>query len=176
MRDYDPSLGAYIQPDPLGLVNGSAVYRYAAGNPMRYSDPTGEIIPVAGAVVVGGAIAGHALGELADYVESNNCECHPLPSSGIASAVAGASAADGSAMAIKKRFTMKGSSRGISYQSKYASRLINYRVKRRIYTPKAKWPWPRTNHVGRAVGRWAPAVGYGYAAYDLSRIVRCIIK
>jgi len=41
MRDYDPTLGAYVQADPLGLVDGPSVYRYAAANPGRYVDPRG---------------------------------------------------------------------------------------------------------------------------------------
>ena len=33
MRDYDPTLGRYIQADPLGLVDGPAIYGYALQNP-----------------------------------------------------------------------------------------------------------------------------------------------
>ena len=36
MRDYDATLGRYIQADPLGLVDGASVYGYALGNPSRY--------------------------------------------------------------------------------------------------------------------------------------------
>jgi RHS repeat-associated protein len=42
MRDYDPTLGRYIQADPLGLVDGASVYNYALQNPGRYVDPRGE--------------------------------------------------------------------------------------------------------------------------------------
>ncbi|QGX98610.1 hypothetical protein EI983_10105 [Roseovarius faecimaris] len=42
MRDYDPTLGRYIQADPLGLVDGASVYGYARQNSRRYTDPTGE--------------------------------------------------------------------------------------------------------------------------------------
>ncbi len=28
MRDYDPTTGRYMQPDPLGLVDGASVYGY----------------------------------------------------------------------------------------------------------------------------------------------------
>ena len=44
MRDYDPTLGRYIQADPLGLVDGASVYRYALQSPARYIDPRGESI------------------------------------------------------------------------------------------------------------------------------------
>ena len=42
MRDYDPTTGRYLEPDPLGLVDGASVYGYALQNPGRYVDPRGE--------------------------------------------------------------------------------------------------------------------------------------
>ena len=42
MRDYDPTTGRYLEPDPLGLVDGASVYGYVKGNPGRWIDPTGE--------------------------------------------------------------------------------------------------------------------------------------
>ncbi len=41
MRDYDPTTGRYLQPDPLGLVDGASVYGYALQSPLRYTDPRG---------------------------------------------------------------------------------------------------------------------------------------
>jgi RHS repeat-associated protein len=51
-RDYDISTGRYIQADPIGLAGGPSPYVYAMGNPVRYTDPTGEVVPL----VVLGAI------------------------------------------------------------------------------------------------------------------------
>jgi RHS repeat-associated protein len=51
MRDYDPTTGRYIQPDPLGLDGGVALYGYALQSPMVYIDPRGE-----NPAVVGGAL------------------------------------------------------------------------------------------------------------------------
>ncbi|WP_375283171.1 RHS repeat-associated core domain-containing protein [Marinicauda pacifica] len=40
-RDYDPALGRYIQPDPIGLAAGPNVYTYVDANPLNAIDPTG---------------------------------------------------------------------------------------------------------------------------------------
>jgi RHS repeat-associated protein len=50
-RSYDPSLGRYTQPDPLGFVDGPSVYGYAGGSPGRYVDPDGRWIWVIPRVV-----------------------------------------------------------------------------------------------------------------------------
>jgi RHS repeat-associated protein len=71
-RDYDPEMGRYLQPDPLGLAGGLNPYPYAEGNPLRYSDPQGlmvlpwpVIVPAAeqalGALI--GFIAGAAIAD-----------------------------------------------------------------------------------------------------------------
>ena len=41
MRDYDPTTGRYLEPDPLGLVDGASVYGYALQNPQGVIDPNG---------------------------------------------------------------------------------------------------------------------------------------
>ena len=40
-RDYDPRLGRYTTPDPLGLDGGMNPYAYAANNPLTNVDPLG---------------------------------------------------------------------------------------------------------------------------------------
>ena len=80
-RDYDVSTGRYIQADPIGLAGGQSPYSYAMGNPLRYTDPTGEFVPAViafcmtplGAVActsVVGAITG-VISELAIQAGSN---------------------------------------------------------------------------------------------------------
>ena len=40
-RDYDPSLGRYLQADPLGLAAGQSLYGYAYGDAVNVIDPDG---------------------------------------------------------------------------------------------------------------------------------------
>ncbi len=40
-RHYDPTLGRYTQPDPLGFVDGPSVYGYAGGRALIKTDVSG---------------------------------------------------------------------------------------------------------------------------------------
>jgi RHS repeat-associated protein len=57
MRDYDPTLGRYIEADPIGLGGSSVanmnVYGYASQNALRYVDPWGQQV----AIPAGGLLA-----------------------------------------------------------------------------------------------------------------------
>ena len=43
-RYYDPELGQYLTPDPLGTPDGPNPYAYVAFNPLRHVDPDGLVL------------------------------------------------------------------------------------------------------------------------------------
>ena len=69
-RDYDPSLGRYLQADPLGLDAGQSLYGYVGGDPLNFVDPEGLRVGV-GSLFYG--IAGAMATNLAEQKLRNRC-------------------------------------------------------------------------------------------------------
>ena len=75
-RDYDPTLGRYMQVDPLGLLGGLNVYLYANANQISFADPTGEH-PVAIAIRAAIAAAYRAMQRAIARCAGNPvCKCN----------------------------------------------------------------------------------------------------
>ncbi|MBK8970833.1 MAG: hypothetical protein IPM37_05520 [Hahellaceae bacterium] len=57
-RDYDPSVGRYVQSDPIGLRGGVNTYGYVYQNPLLYTDPRGEFAGALGPglIILGGGL------------------------------------------------------------------------------------------------------------------------
>lgn len=58
-RWYDPGNGRWLSRDPSGYVDGSSLYEYCRGNPLKFVDPYGLFSRPSG----GGQAAGEAAGE-----------------------------------------------------------------------------------------------------------------
>jgi RHS repeat-associated protein len=56
-RYYDPAIGRFISRDPAGMVDGVNRYAYVGGDPVDYTDPSGEF-----ALNAAGALAGAGYG------------------------------------------------------------------------------------------------------------------
>jgi RHS repeat-associated protein len=63
-RDYDPSIGRYIESDPIGLDGGINTYGYAYQNPVTHYDPDGKFAFLAPALAGGGTSGGALSGGL----------------------------------------------------------------------------------------------------------------
>jgi RHS repeat-associated protein len=60
-RDYDPGIGRYREPDPIGQLGALNLYAYVGNTPVNASDPHGLLT----AVVYGVPVSGNPFGHIA---------------------------------------------------------------------------------------------------------------
>ncbi|OYU69721.1 MAG: hypothetical protein CFE28_06720 [Alphaproteobacteria bacterium PA2] len=105
-RNYDPTLGRYIEADPLGIDAGQNPYAYVDGRPTEYSDPEGLIIPliIEGALVGGGIDLGLQLLNNGGHFECVNWK--QVGKEALIGAAFGGIAEVGSLALVGKEFTI----------------------------------------------------------------------
>jgi RHS repeat-associated protein len=74
-RNYQPSSGRYIQPDPIGLKGGLNPYVYSYNTPTLLTDPTGLSVDWTGTVLAVGVVAGGG-GQVLRFNLTSECKCH----------------------------------------------------------------------------------------------------
>jgi RHS repeat-associated protein len=70
-RDYDPTIGRYVQSDPLGLLGGANTYDYASSNSETNFDPLGPSAANA-AVAKNSMISPSLLNAPVEYLEQSS--------------------------------------------------------------------------------------------------------
>jgi RHS repeat-associated protein len=104
-RFYDPQIGRYLTPDPLGLVGGFNLYVYVQNNPINFIDPYGlemsDILPGIRTALVEGAIgAAYATTQAANATADIAMNGHPLAQAALGVALFSEAAPLASAAAI----------------------------------------------------------------------------
>jgi RHS repeat-associated protein len=81
-RYYDPTIGRYVTPDPIGLKGGINLFVYTANNPVNRIDPIGHGPVAVGACVVltisDAVYTGYTLNKLQKEVEKLRVEKRKL--------------------------------------------------------------------------------------------------
>jgi RHS repeat-associated protein len=76
-RDYEASIGRYVQRDPIGLNGGINVFGYVGGRPVFWVDSTGLEVNWSGSIYSGGASIGLG-GAVMKFEFTSECKCNKI--------------------------------------------------------------------------------------------------
>jgi len=102
-RYYHPGLQRFIAEDPIGLAGGDVnLYTYVFDNPTNLADPSGEVVPIMGLVLIGAGVG--AAANLVSYVATTPAACRSFSGAAGAffrgAAIGGAGTAAGALAAV----------------------------------------------------------------------------
>ncbi|MFN8521631.1 MAG: RHS repeat-associated core domain-containing protein [Chloroflexota bacterium] len=168
-RMYDPSIGRFMQRDPLcGSITRPQTrnrFGYALGNPISVTDPSGncgvseELLNA----LMADCMLGCALGSLEKHPQKN--------------AIAGGMVATGLPL-VPTRGKLSGATPGTSVASVVWRRLLPYewRGLRSVPAPTMRNAAARTASVGAFVARWQPILGGALLAIDYFSWLNCVAE
>ncbi|MGE0267467.1 MAG: colicin E5-related ribonuclease [Candidatus Omnitrophota bacterium] len=153
-RQYDPSIGRFLQRDPLDYIDGMNLYTYVHNNPTNFTDPTGEAwwIPI----IEGALFAYDTYGLISTF--SDPCASGAEKAAVGAAWTAGAlSFGDGTTLAAR-RAAQEAAERASSQFSKKITKQISERgwTKESIHSTILN-PTQRKTAINKATGNKATA-------------------
>jgi RHS repeat-associated protein len=169
-RTYDPTLGRYLEADPLGFPDGPNRYAYVGSSPLMYVDPEGTwIVPLViglGVGIGGGLAVDFGLNKLKQFI----CSCGKNGSTAASEAFPSApvAAATGAAVGLTHDFAKKGRV-GIAgggkskMKTSFASLAVHWAYKAGILSVGMKLG---LRHGLRVVPGLGAGLVAGYGVYD----------